>query len=257
MAHFYIYGDESGKLAQSDYTSFCGYVGHSLEFERTMREWDDARFTWSVPHIHMRCITDPERNNCSEWLKIKNDWGDLWEMRRDDMLKEFSSILLHARLACVGCAVDAKHFRTMPDSAFKRDLKDPLFFSFYVLLRNAIEKVEKIDKSSSISIVVDDDEQYAMRCYEFLNGAKRHFPVIRERITAITFGNDGAYPALQMADMVAFESRMALVERMKDAKSEPSLNYIALTKKMLHQPNLCTAEVLVSLAVSWRPSQAE
>jgi hypothetical protein len=77
MAHFYMYGDESGKLAQSEFTSFCGYVGHTTEFERTMMEWNNCRFGWGVPPLHMRLAMNPEWDKSGEWQKVKAEWGGL------------------------------------------------------------------------------------------------------------------------------------------------------------------------------------
>jgi hypothetical protein len=127
MAHFYIYCDESGKLAQSDITSFCGFVSHATECERVMIEWDNCRLGWDAPPIHMRCIMFPERDNSGEWQKKKDEWGSLWERKRDAMLSDFGSILQNSHMAAVGCCMDAKHFRSMPDTECKKSIKDPLF----------------------------------------------------------------------------------------------------------------------------------
>src|SRR5947209_18750763 len=120
MAHFYIYGDESGKLAQSDLTSFCGYVGPASECERAMLEWDNCRFGWQVPPLHMRLIMHPDRDKKGEWLRKKNEWGSLWEQRREAMLNDFAVIVRDSHIASIGCVVDAAHFRSMPDSPWKQ-----------------------------------------------------------------------------------------------------------------------------------------
>jgi len=241
MAHYYIYGDESGKLKQSEYTSFCGYVGPSSAFERVMVEWDHCRFAWAVPPLHMRCIMKPERDSTGEWLRVKEAWGNAWEKKRQAMLLEFGAILGRSYLACVGCAIDAAHFKAMPDSQFKRDMQDPLFMGLYILLMNSIDKVDVISKTSTISVVIDEDEEYAVGCYELLSSVKRRYPRVKQRISAVTFGSDREYPALQAADMIAFESRRLLVDKQT---AQPSQLYELLTRNGLHQPNLCTAEHL-------------
>ncbi len=249
MAHFYIYGDESGKLAQSDLTSFCGYVGHASECERVMMEWNNCRFGWGVPPLHMRCVMYPERDKTGEWPAIKADWGPLWEKKRDAMLRDFGAILRDSHLAAAGCVVDAAHFRLMPDSEWKRETRDPVFIGFHTLLMESLDKIDRISTALSVSIIVDDDEQYAMECYKLLNQLRALFPRVRDRISAITFGNDREYPALQMADMIAYESRALMVEQMASTDALPSDLYTALTKRGIHQPKFWTAEFLEKSAV--------
>jgi hypothetical protein len=252
VAHFYIYGDESGKLGSSDCTSFCGYVGPAPEVERVSAEWNSARFAWQIPPLHMRCVMFPERDKSGEWERVRSAWGAGWEQRRTDMLKEFASILLQANLVCVGCVAEARHFDQMPDSKFKRDMEDPMFLSLYMLIMNSIDKVERVDRTGSpIGIVLDDDEEYAVKCYKLLNAMKKHYPKVKQRISAITFGDDHAYPALQMADFIAYEARARMLDQLSDANSKPSVLYMALTRKMLHQPVLCLPEHLELLAKDW------
>jgi hypothetical protein len=250
MAHFYIYGDESGKLAQSDYVSFCGYLGHNSEWERVSLEWNNLRLAWDVPPLHMRCIMSPERPRCDEWGRVKRKWGSAWEDKRDRMLLEFSAAILHSTVVCAGSVVDSSHFRSMPDSQFKREMRDPLFLGFYTMLMESLDKVDRISSSLSIGLVIDDDQQYGMDCYALLNSLKEGFPRVRERIRAMTLANDAEYPGLQMADMISYEARSRMVERLKAKDSAPSDMFIALTRNMDHQPKLWSAEFLDKASVN-------
>lgn len=255
MAHFYIYADESGKLATSDIVSFCGYVAHASEVERTSLEWNNCCLKWGVPPIHMRYIADPSRDKSGEWQKIKDTWGALWESRRNEMLNDLGKVILGSNMVTVGASVDAKHFReVMPDSEWKRRMRDPAFLAFYHLLQDALDKIDRINKILTVGIILDDDPEHANDYYNLLDDLKGTFPRIRERISAITFGNDVAYPALQMADMIAFESRKSLVQRLQDPNTRPSNLYIALTHKFMHQPKLWTAEFLDRAAQLGPPS---
>jgi len=250
MAHFYIYADESGKLAKSDIVSFCGYVGHASECERTSFEWTNCRFGWQIPPVHMRFVMNPERDKTGEWLEVKNRWGAQWEDRRNEMLRGFASVLLSSNMVAVGASVDAQYFRAMPNSSWKQKLRDPVFLAFFTLLMDALDKVDRISKTLSVSIIVDNDPEHGKDYYELLEGLKITFPRVRERISAITFGNDDDYPALQMADMIAFESRALLVSKLKDPNVPPSDLYIAITKKLMHQPKLWTAGFLNKAAAT-------
>jgi len=110
-----------------------------------------------------------------------------------------------------------------------------------------IEKTEIVDKCSPLSIVVDDDPEFAMGCYDYVNQLKREFPKVRERVHSVCFVNDESYSGVQAADMLAWEARRLMVERKKDPKTPMSELYQALTLYGTHQPHLYTAEVLDAL----------
>jgi len=239
MATFYIYGDESGKMRSgSDYTSFCGYIAHVSEWERFGLEWRNCRFRWQVPPVHMARIMFPD-NKDDEWRKVKESWGKLWEKKREMMLGDFAATIRSAQIACVGAVVDANHFRLLAekDPSFKELHKDPIHMAFHTFLMRAIAKTEIIDKHSPIGVVVDEDPEFSMKVYEQLNGLKRTFPKVQERVHAVSFVNDVTYPGIQAADMIAYEARRYMVERIAKPDAEPSELYLALTTYLIHQPS--------------------
>jgi hypothetical protein len=244
VGHFLIYGDEAGKLESSDYTSFCGFVGTTIEWERVSYEWLSLQTAWGVPALHMRCIMDPDRPRCEAWNNIKDKWGSDWEGKRTDMLNDFGSVIRHAFIAAQGIVVDVKHFKEMPDSKFKRQQQNPLYMSFQYLIGYCLDRVDMVSKSLPVSIVIDDDEEYAMKCYQFLNALKLQLPRIKERISAFTVGDDHVYPGLQMADMLAYESRGWMVARIKDKDAPPSTLLLQLTRNGVNVPKLADAAFL-------------
>jgi hypothetical protein len=252
MAAFHMYADESGKLGgKSDYTSFCGYVAHISEWQRFGLEWNNCRFRWGVPPVHMSRIMFPESKD-DAWKQIKEKWGLEWEGKRDLMLQDFAATVQSAQVVCIGAVVDARHFRSLPDSIFKTTAKDPLFLSFQRLIMQGIEKTEVVDSHSPISIVIDDDEQHSMGCYQWLNELKRdvRFQKVKDRVHSICFVNDVDYPGIQASDMIAYESRRFMVEKMKDPSAEPSTLLQFLTMHGIHQPQLITPTVLDELQES-------
>jgi len=255
VAEFYLYTDESGKLQSSDYTSFCGYVAHTSEWQRLARVWTDSRFKWGIPPIHMAEIMHPDRRPGGDWAKKKAEWGALWEEKRDAMLEEFADIIRYSHAVCVGNVVDAAHFKKMPDSPFKKVMDNPIYLSFYNTIRDSLDKIDRAMSSEhNLSVVMDDDEEFAMKCYQYLNQVRKAFPhEVGKRIDAICFGNDKAYPGIQAADMVAYESRSFMVARQKDKDLVPSGLYALLTRGGMHQPTLYTAEFLDLHAKTWVP----
>ena len=251
MAVFHVYGDESGKLSgDADYTSFCGYVGHVSAWEHFAAMWNNCRFKWQVPPIHMSRIMHPDGKD-DDWKKVKQDWGNGWEKKRDIMLRELGEIVRGSDIVCVGAVVDAKHFRSLAKQypLFKKAHRDPIHMAFHMFVMRGIDATEVIDMYSRIGIVIDNDKEFAMACYKQLESFKSlaetalAFARVKARVHAISFVNDESYPGVQAADMIAYESRRIMVERITnpDATSELFDN---LTFMRTHQPKFFTPEIL-------------
>jgi hypothetical protein len=71
---------------------------------------------------------------------------------------------------------------------------------------------------------------------------------VRERIVGISFGNDRAYPGLQAADMIAYESRKTMVSRLAAPDERPSNLYHWLSHGGVNQTKLLDAELLRKMA---------
>lgn len=242
VANFYLYADESGKMQKSEYTSFCGFVAYDLEWWRFYQEWESCRFSWEVPAIHMAYIHDPTRDKSGAWGKVKDRWGNTWEHRKQDMLQAFARVIRTSNLVCVGSTIDSEHFVKMPDKPYKQAMgNDPLYLAFYNLVRNAIDKMDNVQGHHTLSVIIDDDQQSAHNYYDLLGSMRKQFPKdVSERISELGFANDVAFPGLQAADMIAYESRSLMIAKKQDPDTEPSLIYALMTKEGLHQPTLYT-----------------
>ena len=243
MATFHIYLDDSGKFAnpKNRYTAMCGYVAHGSEWNRFGQEWMNCRHVWQVPPIHMSSILYPDRDPA--WQAIKDAWGMTWEGKRDQMLKEFAGIVMRCNIVCVGAVIDAEHYRSLPRDKFT-SAHTPVSFAFQHSVIKAIQKIEVTDQHSPISIVIDDDREDSMRCYELLGTLRNLVPKVKDRIDGICFVNDRSYPAVQAADMIAYESRIRMEAKAHDPSSPASDIYQMLTRWGIHQPSLYTSESL-------------
>jgi hypothetical protein len=159
------------------------------------------------------------------------------------MILEFGEVIRRSNLVCVGVVVDAKHYRSMRSSKFTRNF-NPLSFAFQSIVMKAIKRTEIVDKHAPIGVVIDNDRESALHCYEMLDRLKQSFPVVRERIGSLCFVNDSAYPLIQAADMIAFESRKLMEARVDDPNAKSSELFSALTRWKINQPTMITAELL-------------
>jgi Protein of unknown function (DUF3800) len=259
IAMFRIYGDESGKMsANAERTSFCGYVAHQSIWEAFSIHWDSCRFKWGLPPIHMARIRNPERKD-DDWKKLRDAWGESeWNTKIAIILRELGEIVRESRIACVGAVVDSKHFRELAakDTLFKKAHKDPVHTAFHTFIMGAIDKIEVVDKSSPIGVVVDNDKEFAMACYKQLESMKSladhlhplqpRFARVKQRVHSMCFVDDASFPGVQAADMIAYEARRIMVERMTSPEATSQL-YDDLTFMRVHQPKFYTAAVLDNL----------
>jgi hypothetical protein len=243
MAAFHIYLDDSGKFGnpKNRYTAMCGYVAHQSEWNRFSQEWMNCRHVWQVPPVHMSPIMYPDRDPA--WQKVKDDWGTNWESKRNVMVKQFAEIVVRCNIVCVGAVIDAEHYRSLPRDKFT-EAHTPVSFAFQHALIKAVMATEVTDKHSPISVIIDDDREDSMRCYELLGTLRNLVPKIKERVDGICFVNDRSYPAVQAADMIACESRLLMEARANDSTKEASDVYLLLTRWGIHQPSLYTPDSL-------------
>jgi hypothetical protein len=257
---FRIYGDESGKgkNANADRISFCGYVGHQTIWQAFSTHWDSLRFKWGLPPIHMARITKPE-NKDDDWKKLKEKWGEAkWDKVMPVILQELGEVVRESRIACVGAIVDSQHFRELAakDKLFRKAYKDPIHMAFHFFIMSAMDKIEMVDKESPIGVVVDNDKEFAIACYKQLESLKNladypnpfqsRFSRVKRRIHSMCFVDDASYPGVQAADMIAYEARRIMVERMSNPEATSDL-YGDLTFMGIHQPGFYDAKVLDEL----------
>lgn len=245
MAAFYICVDDSGKLGNpnNNYTSLCGYLAHVSEWGRFSMEWENARLRWPVPPLHMSAVMYPDRDQ--EWAAVFKRWGKHWRKMRSLMVKDFAAVIRSAQVVCVGAVVDAAHFRSLPDSVFKKAMKeDPLHLAFHQVVMRGIELTEVIDKYSPITLTIDDDREGSLSCYKMLHSLQQTFPKVRERVHGIQSVNDRSYPSVQAADMIAYESRTLMEKNKKRKNPKISELYAFLTLIGNHQPLHYTPKIL-------------
>lgn len=260
---FRIYGDESGKgrNPNADRTSFCGYVAHQTIWQAFSTHWDSLRFKWGLPPIHMARITKPE-NKDDAWKQLKEKWGDeKWNKVMPVVFQELREVVRESRIVCVGAVVDSKHFRELAekDKLFKKAYKDPIHMAFHFFIMRAMDAIEVVDTTSPVGVVIDNDKEFAMACYKQLESLKSladypnpfqsNFARVKQRIHSMCFVDDNSYPGVQAADMIAYEARRIMVERMTNPDATSDM-YSDLTFMGLHQPGFYNADVLDQLAAT-------
>jgi hypothetical protein len=63
----------------------------------------------------------------------------------------------------------------------------------------------------SLALTFDEDEEFAVECYQIISRLRRDNSDLRELVVSIGFADDRVYPALQAADILAHFTHERLV----------------------------------------------
>jgi hypothetical protein len=254
MAQFHIYLDESGKLQQkTDYTCICGYLADGGTWERFSAQWNRVRLRWDVPPVHMAKLMKPVGPNIAyksdDWDNVRVRWGANWEPIRNEMLREFAQVISSLAVVALGVIVDAVAYRKLRDESSPATYDDPNVFAFHRVIMDGLAKIERVERLGTLSIIVDNDPEHAWGYYNLANGLRNHpdkavFSAVGDRLHAVCFGDDKAYPGLQAADMLSWLSRRYMVDKKQAADHLPSDLLRLLTFDGLHQPVVFTDAIL-------------
>lgn len=258
MALFHIYVDESGKLhANTDFTCLCGYLAPGATWEVFSQNWNGCRLRWGVPPLHMAQIMKPvgasSKTRDADWDAVRQRWGSQWESIRNEMLEEFARIISSLPIVAIGAVVDANAYRSLKSESSPITEQDPNVFAFHNVIMDGLRTVERVTNLGSLSIIVDDDPEFAHQYYDLAQGLRNHpeksvFSCVRDRLDAICFGDDRAYPGLQAADLLCWTARRFMIDRKSDEDNLPSNLLRLLTFDGLHQPKVWTREALAELS---------
>lgn len=200
----WAYFDESGKLADSDFICLCGYLWDDAS-NQFADEWRHELHRLGIPFLHTTALF--ARREPYERLGWTDD-------RRDDALGLLAQAINRHALVGIGCAVDAKHYRTM--SPQQRNLmggRHPEDFIFHRLLKIINDIFEEWGQRQPVSLIFDWEERFAPKCLSALVTLRKHKTTARQNIASIGFADDVIFPPLQAADMLAFATRRHLRER--------------------------------------------
>jgi hypothetical protein len=240
MAQVQFHCDESGKFQNSDFVSFCGFLGGPNHWKELRDDLFALRLSLQVPPIHVSAILHPTEKN--GWLDVKNKWGAEWDEKKEKMLDDFAAIIEKTKIVCVGAVVDSGAYKSLNIPKVKENWSnDPHYLAFSYTVIGTLGKVDWAgDPRATLGLIVDDDEEKAIPCYYLLKRLKEVHPQAKQRISGICFGDDSLYPGIQAADFIAHEARRLLINK----QAAPSERFLRLTLRGQHQPWLFDAEAL-------------
>lgn len=188
------------------------------------------------------------------WNKYRKQFSseEKWIDNRDAMLEDFARIIAAHDAVAIGTVIDANCYRRIQAGPDAFDTADSNVFAFHNIIMRGLEKISTVDTNSTLSVIVDDDPEYAWQYYKLLDGLRQNpdkrFAKVPERVHAICFGNDVSYPGLQAADMLSWLARDFMVRKKTDPSAEISTLLAYLTHAGMHQPSIMDEKQLLQLA---------
>lgn len=198
------YFDESGKWLDHDVVSFAGLMSPMDDWLIFHGEWSHLLRKHEIASLHMTSgLNFALRGTARKKLGFDE---------RCAILGEFVGVIKKNLSFGQACAVDIRAFKSLPSHQRRKVYKgDPYLLAFATVINRV---VDRLSKGEILSIVCDDEEHYAVRCYKMLAQAKNNHPYLRKAITSICFGDDKQMVALQAADMLAYLMRAEAAFRM-------------------------------------------
>lgn len=203
------YFDDSGKESSSREPFVClaGYLGHYTFWERFINQWQHMLMKHNISCIHMR-----------DMIPLTGEYGKLgWdEQKRDKVLLDFIDIIKDNQLIGFGVGVDVKAWRIYRKNSNigKSKLGDVQYFCFARIMRMLTDRLSKALPHELVSITFDTDPEFAANRLRFFQTYRAHNDFMRKYMTSITFADPLSILGLQAADILAWETRKDLIQKL-------------------------------------------
>jgi hypothetical protein len=200
--------DDSGSETGSPFACVAGYLAHSTYWYEFNERWRHLLLRHGLPYLHMK-----------EFIGMAQERN--WDgPKRQAVILEFIQVIRDTKLIGLGAAVDTACWRALPRER-RKAFGDSQEFCFQRVVRRIIDRMDLAQEREDIALVFDRDLAYAkprITLFEhILKGDRR----ASAQIASISFSDARRYLPLQAADLLAWETRVELMQR---AKKEPSKN---------------------------------
>jgi hypothetical protein len=137
-----------------------------------------------------------------------------WDItKRDAVLNDFIDVIRRENLVGVGIAVKMAAWRVLIKAY--RDVRFGTVQEFCLqrILRRVTDRLQAAQVEDHVALVFDRDPEFAANRVNLFNAIIAHRPQGR-LLGSITFANPRLYPGLQCADILAWETRKEMIQRM-------------------------------------------
>lgn len=233
--------DESGHSSATEFLAVAAFVANEADWRAFDHLWHEALQQAQAPYLHMR-----------EFAHRVGAYAGWTEEQRRSLLGPCVRALNAIPAIAIGAAMSVADFESL-DSEARSALRDPFFCCFQEVVRGvALNAVfEAVDVQVSMVFSQQD---------EFGPSARRLWSVMAEtmdvghRMQSLEFANMREMPALQAADLLAYELRHHYFLRKTKPASPPRW---AFREIVHHQLTAYNARRLKYLPSWYLKAQAE
>lgn len=205
LAVFAYYADESGTHAGSAACAVAAYLSHPDAWLAFEAHWKQCLKDFSIPQFHM-----------SEFENRQGPFVGWEQAKRIDLIDRLVTIINTFTAGGVAFAVDMRQFNEewVPSlTAQEREVADPYLVCALALLGEHAYWMEQLDKHerSPAAFVFELNGKSAGRLMKFFGDVVKHGQATN--VPSITHASRVDFVPLQAADILAYESYKALVNR--------------------------------------------
>lgn len=186
--------DESGHSSATEFLALAAFVAEDSSWARFDERWRSALGRHGAPHLHMR--------EFAHRVQAFKGWA---EDRRRALLAECVAAINSIRAIGVGAATSVAEFRKLDREGQSR-LQDPFFCCFQEVVRGIALNAEFEAQDYKTHMVFSQQDEFRPKATKLWDAMTRYINV-RDRMGALEFRDMRAVPALQAADLLAYELR--------------------------------------------------
>jgi hypothetical protein len=205
--------DDSGseRDPSSRFPCLAGYLAHETYWYTFLESWRNLLLQHAMNGLHMRTFIR---------LAQERGWGTV---TRHKVILQFVQAVKEARLIGFGVGVDANVWRSLP-RAQRSSFGNAQEFCFQRIVRRVTDRLERSNEREPIQLYFDRDMEYARPRISQFDSILKFDRAAAARIAAISFADTKWFLPLQAADLLAWETRKALIARADRDPRSPRLN---------------------------------
>jgi hypothetical protein len=233
--------DESGHSSETEFFAVAAFVAEDADWEVFNTRWQTALADSGAPYLHMR--------EFAHRVGTFNGWT---EEQRRGLLSKCVGAINSIRAIAVGAAISVSDFKTLPGEA-QTALQDPFFCCFQEVVRGAAINACFEPPGTRVRMIFSRQDEFGPKAGQ-LWAAMREEIDVRDRMESLTFQDMRAVPALQAADLLAYELRHYYHLRRTRPELAPRWAFIKIVQ---HQRMVYNAYRLKYLPSWYLKAQAE
>lgn len=191
---YLAYFDESGHGSSTSHIAIGALVADNVEWARFTPLWQQALEENSVPYLHMR-----------EFAHSRGPYSGWNEEQRRSLMRACVGAINSVHAVAVGAAMSMDDYNALPEDA-KVGFRDPFLCCFQEAVRGAAIRGMFEPESHSVDMIFSQQDEFRTKVTQLWEALAKTLDV-KERMGSLTFGDMRATPALQAADLLAYELR--------------------------------------------------